>query len=61
VLYNLSALGFKFKVAKNNKDERTFEQTHNIFVNNIKQQSTYAYKYYYVQASRILMSSDLQR
>jgi len=37
------------------------EQTHNIHVNSIKRQSTYAYKYDYIKVSGIFMSPDLQR
>ena len=51
---------YKFKVAKNKKHESVNKLT----INNIKRQSTYAYKYDYIQISRILskilMSSYLQ-
>jgi len=37
-----------------------FSQQKKNYVNCIKQQSKYAYKYDYIQASKIFMSSDLQ-
>lgn len=40
---------------------RIFEQTHNIHVNRIKLQHTYAYKYDYIHVFVILMFSGLQR